>query len=836
MLRLRGWSLLVLLAAAIANGQAPLTSLKTVPVPQPANLSRYVQEQAKLVLLGKALFWDMQLGSDARAACATCHFHAGADHRLQNMLSNPVGTFQPNYTLAAADFPFHVKSNPASNTSPATRDTSQRAASPGVFRRDFIDVVTGSPKERWADVLDTSGFSAGGVNVRQAGPRNTPSVINAVFYFKNLWDGRASPIFTGTTPFGLSDTRANVLSTAGGQLTAETIALDNSSLASQAVGPPLNTAEMSATGRNWPKLGKKILALRPLALQKIATNDGVLGASANPNGKGFAATTTYLDLVKAVFQPAYWNSTQLVDSTGKPITGAAAPANSAQYTQAEYNFAIFFGLAIQAYEATLVSDRSPFDLFAEGQTTAMTPQEQAGQREFGGEQCALCHSGAEFSAATVGEVNRVGPTGQAGLDTGFFRTNVRPAAEDVGLGGVDDFGKPFSTAVALGTSNLPRAAGVFKTPGLRNIEFTGPYMHNGGLATLEQVMDFYSRGGDFPEAPNRGRDLNAVNLNANERVVLIAFMKALTDDRVRFERAPFDHPELCVPVGHTSAPSGGLQAETGTLSAADKWAGIPAVGETGNTVPLQTFEELLLGVGADGTRAHHLGDACTVAEARAPITAAGLRNAASGGTAYAPGMALSVYGIEFAESVQQASSLPLPTALGGFSATVNGVSAPLYYVSAGQVNLQIPYETQPGTATLVLANSSQSVTHTFPVVAAAPGIFNVGDTLIPDASARRGQIISMYITGDGQVTPSLATGATPASSTPLTQLPKPRLPVTITVGGVEAVIQFIGIPSGLAGVTQVNFEIPAGAPLGVQSVVVTVGGAPSAPAKLTVTQ
>jgi uncharacterized protein (TIGR03437 family) len=152
------------------------------------------------------------------------------------------------------------------------------------------------------------------------------------------------------------------------------------------------------------------------------------------------------------------------------------------------------------------------------------------------------------------------------------------------------------------------------------------------------------------------------------------------------------------------------------------------------------------------------------------------------------------------------------------------------------VNLQIPYETEPGTATLVLANSSQSVTYTFQAVGVAPGIFNLNGTLIPDASARRGQIISLYMTGDGQVTPALATGATPAASTPLTQLPKPVLPVTITVGGVNAAIQFIGIPSGLAGVTQVNFEVPAAVPLGVQSVVATVGGVASAAAKLTVTQ
>src|SRR3954453_10698179 len=69
------------------NGNPPIASLKTVSVPQPTGLDQYVQDQTALVLLGKALFWDMQVGSDGRTACASCHFHAGADHRLVNQLS-----------------------------------------------------------------------------------------------------------------------------------------------------------------------------------------------------------------------------------------------------------------------------------------------------------------------------------------------------------------------------------------------------------------------------------------------------------------------------------------------------------------------------------------------------------------------------------------------------------------------------------------------------------------------------------------------------------------------------------------------------------------------------
>ena len=112
-----------------------------------------------------------------------------------------------------------------------------------------------------------------------------------------------------------------------------------------------------------------------------------------------------------------------------------------------------------------------------------------------------------------------------------------------------------------------------------------------------------------------GRGIRSINLSADNRAALVAFMKSLSDDRVRFERAPFDHPELCVPVGQVEFANALQPASTDPrfpLSSADKWAGIPAVGRNGNTVPLQTFDELLRGIGADGSRAHTLMDACSI--------------------------------------------------------------------------------------------------------------------------------------------------------------------------------------------------------------------------------
>src|SRR5207244_2524065 len=95
----------------------PPTSLRTVPVPKP-DLAGFVRDEAAAVALGKALFWDMQLGSDGIQTCGSCHFHGGADNRLKNQVNpgtlHAATTFEvakPNATLTAANFPLHKLAN-----------------------------------------------------------------------------------------------------------------------------------------------------------------------------------------------------------------------------------------------------------------------------------------------------------------------------------------------------------------------------------------------------------------------------------------------------------------------------------------------------------------------------------------------------------------------------------------------------------------------------------------------------------------------------------------------------------------------------------------------------
>lgn len=557
---------LLMASAGLATAQTQLRTLKGVAIQEPAGLGDYVRDRKALIALGKILFWDVQAGSDGMTACATCHFHAGADHRPRNQVSDTSATFRVNLDLSAVAFPLRALSDPGNKNSAALRDSSMRIGSMGMFRRIFDGIVPGQAAEIGHDELDKPEFVRDGLQVRRVTARNTPSVFNTVYYGRGFWDGRAARNFNGFTVSGLAAEAPGVLESVDGVLERRPVNLDPANLASQAVGPILDHLEMSYAGRTWPLLARKMLSLAPLGLQRVSPTDGVLGDMARADGPGLVDEVTFLSLIQKAFQSKYWESSATLE----------------EFTQVEHNFPLFWGLAMHAYQATLNSDDSPFDRFNEGDSAALTTQQQEGLRLFQTTgNCDECHNGPEFSAAAMNP-NR-GTRAHA-----FDRTGVRPAAEDIGAGNA-----------------------TFKSISLRNVEFTGPYFHNGGQATLEQVLDFYRRAGDFSPVAN---DLRPFSISNAQRDSMVAFLKALSDDRVRYERAPFDHPALCVPVGHPEKEPGVLapgESAEFPNSAAEQYRLIPAVGAGGNTVPLRTFDEMLAGIGANGERAHSLTEACS---------------------------------------------------------------------------------------------------------------------------------------------------------------------------------------------------------------------------------
>ena len=247
---------------AVPAGAPP--SLKTIPVPQPPaeDLAVYVKDVAIATQLGKALFWDMQVGSDGVTACATCHFHAGADSRSINQL-HPGGDRKwrvgANFHLAREHFPLRRLSNENDRTSMPVFDVDDVVASQGVFNTEYKRVNPGRGAEQVKRPFDPV-FSVGGVNVRRVEPRNTPSVINAVFNYRNFWDGRAQNEFNGVNNWGDRDPAAHVAraATPDGPLEAVRVRLINSSLASQAVAPIVSFDEMSAAGRTTADIARKL--------------------------------------------------------------------------------------------------------------------------------------------------------------------------------------------------------------------------------------------------------------------------------------------------------------------------------------------------------------------------------------------------------------------------------------------------------------------------------------------------------------------------------------------------------------------------------------------------
>ena len=579
-----------------------LASLKTITIPGPtaAELANVIKDKNAAIALGKAFFWEMQFGSDGKTACATCHFNAGADSRTGNQTDPGLrrvdgngfpaadsttfhAGFGPNHMLSISDFPLHT----------STRDNNNIVGSQGVFRFNFNDVVMGQAAENETGVADPvwsiSDGNGGTINVRRSTPRNAPPVINAVFNYRNFWDGRAQRTFNGVNPFGAGDPSAHLLQVDPGNPNATievTFSLSNSALASQAVGPPGSDVEMSAAGRPFVKMGKKMLTLTPLALQQVAPDDSVLGSlSAAPNN---GLTTDYISMIKAAFLDKWWSSGVVVDAHSN-ILHTGTPQTTDEYSQMEYNFSMFWGVAIQMYESTLVSDNSRFDQFMEGNHTALSSLEQLGMNRFTGKGgCANCHNGAEFTDATVSNVQSRGVVeqlpGGRWHDVGFHNIGVRPTTDDMGIAASDPSGLASLSVAQLASMGqvsgtlVPAGApvsvgGAVKTPSLRNVELTAPFFVNGGQATLGQVVDFYSHRGDFPSA-DMDPNLERASFGVLDKVAVVAFLKSLTDERVRNQSAPFDHPSLIVPNGGVVS-NGVLTEQTITIPATGAAGGAP---------------------------------------------------------------------------------------------------------------------------------------------------------------------------------------------------------------------------------------------------------------------
>ncbi len=183
--------------------------------------------------------------------------------------------------------------------------------------------------------------------------------------------------------------------------------------------------------------------------------------------------------------------------------------------------------AIAAFEATLISGNSAYDQSTlQGKWDAMSPAARRGQELFFSErmECFHCHGGFNFSQS-------VSHAGTTISQTDFFNNGL------YNIGGTGDY--PLDNRGLWEFTQQPADMGRFRPPTLRNIELTAPYMHDGSIATLDEVLDHYARGGrlissgpfagDGAKSPYKSELIVPFILNAQEKQDLIAFLNSLTD-------------------------------------------------------------------------------------------------------------------------------------------------------------------------------------------------------------------------------------------------------------------------------------------------------------------
>lgn len=309
-----------------------------------------VADRTALVALGKAFFWEMRAGSDGQTACATCHYDAGADGR---MIPDVAGVKRTS--LGVPQGPTMSKGECGPPVPPLGPDEDDRCGALGP--REFLEV-------------------------------NTPSVIGATLFDRLFHDGSAASTFNGYDKgtIGIGDDIGLYRWEAGGPKKV-VLRLPHHAAASQATAPLLSKREMSWKARTRIDVARKLLDTPILSKQKIEATDPVLGVWALPDRR-----PTYRDLIQKAFREAYW--------TGGPV-------GEKSYTVAETNFLIFWGLAIEAYEATLIPDQTPFDQWLNniaahtaGDVKGFGPEELAGFSRFVALGCAECHGLPETSTAT----------------------------------------------------------------------------------------------------------------------------------------------------------------------------------------------------------------------------------------------------------------------------------------------------------------------------------------------------------------------------------------------------------------------------------------------------
>lgn len=269
----------------------------------------------------------------------------------------------------------------------------------------------------------------------------------------------------------------------------------------------------------------------------------VLESGKNMNGNRLALAHVIFDRYKTEYEtifgalePAIGTDAQRFPVAGKPKatngTDGAWEGMAAADQKIVNTILVNFGKALQAYMRKLVSRNAPFDQLVSGKTSSINGDAIAGLKLFLGKaNCVSCHSGAHF-------------TDNAFHTLGVAQTGANVPAAD--LGRFTDIpsllASPFNTAGAysddINTGRLANLVatdankGQFRTPSLRGIAATGPYMHAGQFQTLDQLIDFYDAGNATPAAGTLDGKIKPLGLTTKEKQQLSAFLQTLSGEPV----------------------------------------------------------------------------------------------------------------------------------------------------------------------------------------------------------------------------------------------------------------------------------------------------------------
>jgi uncharacterized protein (TIGR03437 family) len=227
-------------------------------------------------------------------------------------------------------------------------------------------------------------------------------------------------------------------------------------------------------------------------------------------------------------------------------------------------------------------------------------------------------------------------------------------------------------------------------------------------------------------------------------------------------------------------------------------------------------------------------------QATAPPAISRVVNAADGSKPVAPGGLISIYGSNLAPTNMATAQMPLSTALGQSCLVVNGMLAPLLFVSSGQVNAQLPSKV-PGNATMsVHTPAGVSDGYNFSVLSNAPSVFQSGvagpqanlativradnnEFVTPTNPIHPNDVVVIYLTGLGATSPVVDDGM-PAPSAPLATA---LVPPTVTLGGKPVDLYWAGLVPGYVGLYQINATVPGTAPQGLEVPLVITQGSTS---------